>query len=176
MTNTIPLNESHRIRAIKEFQIYNNHVDQEILDEILVYAAELTKCTHSAISVVNKKEVEFLATLGMKTSSYPREYIFCSQAISVITSSDPNFRLFEIPDTHKHDHFKNTPFVQTYPYLRSYLSYTLQISTSLGPINLGTLCVCNTQARSFTSQEKFDLKILGELTNKLLTGEINVSQ
>lgn len=68
-----------------------------------------------------------------------------------------------------HDKFKDNPLVCADPGVRSYLGYTLQ---SRDGLNLGTLCVMDTEARKFTDENKFNLTVVGEVANRLLLGTV----
>lgn len=175
MTNTvtIPFNEPDRLIAVNEIKLnYQEH--KKKYDQIVSHAAKSINCEHAAITLVDKDQVRFISTYGMELISAPREYAFCSHAISVITSSDPNERLLEISDASAHAHFCDTPYVKGYPYLKSYLSYTLQVQIRSIVVNIGTLCVCSSKNKIFSDVERFDLKTLGMVTNNIVEGMTHI--
>ena len=93
--------------------------------------------------------VDLEAILGPGVSEIPRDVSFCQHTIVAETMI--------VPDTLIDERFVDSPFVVGPPNLRFYAGVSLVVDGH----NVGTLCVLDTRPRTFLTDERRALEILG---------------
>lgn len=167
-TAPIPVNEMARLDAVKHIPQASSATG-ECYNQITDYVANKLTAPLSFISIINKSRIKFLSSHGSEVKEIPREHGICSHAITEVKSASHFMRLYEISDFFEHEKFRHNPLVCGPPEIRSYLSYTLQSDDGF---NLGTLCVMDSCPRIFSDENKFDIAVAGEVTNRLLLGKL----
>lgn len=151
--NLIPDNDAERVAALERYQIFNSH-REKAFDSICELACELFSCPISHISFLNS-DTEFIkAEVGLNGLQFvSRSVGFCAVAIL-----QPDLLLVE--DTLQHELFVNHPYVTDKLRIRFYAG--APIITPDGFI-IGTMCLIDTEPRSFTEKERKLLKKLADV-------------
>ena len=163
-----PINDEARISALRSIN-YKYLEDDRRLNQITLHAANQFNTPYAFITIVDKSKAFFLSSHGSDAKELPRKYGICSHVIAEINSRQPSERIYEIRDTLLNPKFAKNYLVVNPPNVRSYLSYTLQTKSGF---NIGTLCIFDVTPRIFSSEEKFHLSILGEISNKIILTSI----
>ena len=107
----------------------------------------------AAFTLITEDTLIAKSLIGIQVSALPREPTFCNQTIR----SD---RTLIIPDTHRDDHFRDSPFVIGWPFIRFYAGHPIH-----GPGNerIGALCIIDDSPRRFTADDERRLRTLAAL-------------
>lgn len=160
-----PYNEFSRLNALYALNILDTAPDERF-DNITRFAARGFNVPISLITLVDAKRQWFKSAEGLDITETPRTVSFCAHAIIEEKALEIDNRLFDVHDTHEDIRFHDSPLVQESPKIRSYLGYVLKSKS----MNLGTLCIIDTQPRVFTDGDKYLLMILGAFVEVLLNG------
>ena len=142
-----------RLREIVELDLLSPGVD-DILQATVVEAAERLGLPQAMVTVVLDQAQFFAAHHGLdgwmaEARGTPVEWSFCALAVA---SGEP----FVVEDATTHPLTRDNPLV-AHEGIRCYAG--IPLVTSRGH-TLGTLCVCGTEARSFTPEEVDELREL----------------
>lgn len=132
----IPDNEEQRCQRVAAL-CYRDEVNDEVLDRIVVLAAEMFNAPICLISILEQQQQWFRAKVGIDISSTPRDVSFCGYTIL-------GDGLFEVPDTHLDAKFRHNILVTGHPNIRYYAGVPLVTADGYA---LGSLCVIDTQPR-----------------------------
>ncbi|WP_290904158.1 PAS domain S-box protein [Aquabacterium sp.] len=155
--------EARRIDALRALQLLDSP-PEPVFDVITRMAARLLRTPIALISLVDSHRQWFKSSVGIgpDLTQTPRELAFCAHAIQ---STEP----FIVPDARLDARFANNPMVTGEPGIRAYAGIPL---TSAEGFALGTLCVIDHQARTFTDAELDTLRDLVEMArNEVLSRE-----
>lgn len=139
----IPANEPHRLRELERYGL-DDGTDDPHFSRILELTADVLAMPIGLISLVDDRCQRFLCRHGLETRSTPKEMAFCAHAIAAEG-------VFVVHDALLDERFANNPLVLGPPHVRFYAGCPL---TTQRGYNLGTLCVIDTQPRSFSPQEQ----------------------
>ena len=140
MTVPFPLNEAARLAAVRSYDIIDTP-SEEAFDDIARLASYLTGCPIALVTLVDETRLFSKAHIGTAVRDLPREHAFCSYAI--VNPAAP----LTIPDATRDPRFADNPLVVGRPDIRAYLGVPLINPEGYA---LGTLCVLDREARSFT--------------------------
>ncbi len=160
----IPADESQRLTAVHQLKILDSEPEDRF-DRITRTAHFLFNVPSVFIALIDENRVWFKSTYGSLFKEEQRSISICGHAICTAVSDDSLSHLFEIPDIHKDTRFSDNHFVRHVCKTRYYISYILKSSDGH---NVGTLCLIDTQSRSFSAQEKNLLCKLGRMTEEEL--------
>lgn len=146
----VPENEEERLRTLRSYEILDSLPEEEF-DDFAKIASEVCGTPIALISLVDKDRQWFKAKVGLDTDETPRDISFCGHAIN-----EPG-QVFEVPDSHKDQRFKNSPLVTGYPNIRFYAGVPLVESN--GHV-LGTICVIDNKINTLNDTEKRALSAL----------------
>ena len=163
MTNLLPYQDDPlRVAALMRYRDldYSNAPEFETITQLI---ADICEVPMSALTFVDIDEVKLLFTYGIKgVTSVPRDISFCEKTIF-------QSNLLEIPDTHLHPEFKQSPLVIEDPKIRFYTGIPLLTDDGYA---IGTMCVMGQQPKILSSSQKSSLIDLGKVVTKLLESKL----
>jgi GAF domain-containing protein len=151
-TLEMPLNEIQRIESLRKFNILDTPPDGSF-DRITKLASILFNVPIALITLVDTHRIWFKSTYGLGINQINRDPGLCASAI---LSDDPYIVENAIEDPRT----LANPLVAGEFGLRFYAAAPLQTEENY---NLGTLCIIDKKARTFSDQEKEMLKLLADV-------------
>ncbi|MFN3429296.1 MAG: GAF domain-containing protein [Candidatus Sericytochromatia bacterium] len=148
-TPRTPHNESERLAALHSLRILDTP-HEERFDRITRLARRVFDVPITLVSLVDVNRQWFKSCQGIDVSETPRDVSFCAHAI---LEPAP----LVIPDAQSDPRFAGNPFVTGDAHIRFYAGHPLK-SPEGYPV--GTLCVIDTQPRTFGPE---DLAVLADL-------------
>ncbi len=125
----------------------------EAFDRITRLAAELFQVPIALVSLVEDKRQWFKSCVGLDTRQTDRSVSFCTHTIERGTA-------LIVEDALQDTRFADNPLVTGYPGIRFYAGVPLRLPSGHA---LGSLCIINSQPRSFSDRELQRLQDLGAL-------------
>ncbi|MGV3705411.1 MAG: GAF domain-containing sensor histidine kinase [Arcticibacter sp.] len=160
MQNTnspIPENELQRLISLSHFDLdYSDREDH--YKDLTLLAAKVAGTEISLVNIIDSFTQWSISSHGIDIEQMPREESVCQYTIM---SDQP----FEVPDFTLDERFSSKYYVQGPAGLRYYYGLPLQIS---GGVNIGALCVLDTQVRTLTPEKVELLAIIAESVVKRL--------
>ena len=149
-------NEAERQAVVDGLGILDTGFDPTFA-EIVELAAFVCHMPMAALSLIDDDRQWFKSMLGVDLDrvlgpgvmEIPRQVSFCGHTIVGDT--------LVVPDTANDDRFSDSPFVVGEPHVRFYAGTSLMVDDH----HVGTLCVMDTRPRTFLSDERRALQILG---------------
>lgn len=157
----IPINETRRLDVLRSLNLLDTETEERF-DRLTRLAKRLFDVPMAVVSLVDADRQWFKSTCGLAVRQTPREHSFCAHAI---LSDD----VFIVPDAQQDARFAQSPLVTGPPHIRFYAGCPLRVGAEL---NLGTLCLMDTQPRTL---EPVDGALLRDLA-KLVEQEMLSSQ
>lgn len=148
----LPANEAERLHALKSLQILDTS-HEERFDRVTRMAKRMFGVEISLVSLVDEDRQWFKSTQGLDASETPREISFCGHAIN-------QDGLFIIPNAIEDVRFSDNPLVTEAPHIRFYAGYPLKLRQG---INLGTLCLIDSEPKHLDEEDKQLLNDLGAM-------------
>jgi two-component sensor histidine kinase len=148
----IPLDESHRMAAVKRYEILDTPADGAF-DRVTAIAARRFNVPIAIISIVDYDRIWFKSHHGLSVQQIDRKPGLCASAI---LRTDPHI----LTDASKDVRSLANPLVAGDFGLRFYAGVPLRTSDGY---NLGTLCVIDKEPRPITQDQIEDLKDLASL-------------
>jgi len=145
----VPINEPHRLRELERYGL-DDGSDDPHLCRILELTADVLEVPIGLISLVDDHCQRFLCRHGLEVRSTPKQMAFCAHAIA-------GESVFVVENALEDERFSNNPLVLGPPHVRFYAGCPLQ---TLRGYNLGTLCVIDTKAKSFSDHQRWRLSSL----------------
>lgn len=125
----------------------------EAFDRITRLAAELFQVPIALVSLVEDKRQWFKSCVGLDTRQTDRSVSFCTHTIERGTA-------LIVEDALQDTRFADNPLVTGYPGIRFYAGVPLRLPSGHA---LGSLCIIDSQPRSFSDRELQRLQDLGAL-------------
>ncbi|MCU1390434.1 MAG: diguanylate phosphodiesterase [Ilumatobacteraceae bacterium] len=154
-TGSVPVapdNESARIAALRASRIMDTSADPAF-DSLVHLAAQLLGVPMALVSFVDSDRQWFKARFGVDQTETQRSTSFCAHTVRHPLSP------FIVTDSTLDERFETNPIVTGSPHVRSYAGVPI-LSREALPI--GTLCVLDVVARSFTDEQISHLCVLAE--------------
>jgi transcriptional regulator with GAF, ATPase, and Fis domain len=156
-TEPVPSNEKERISSLAEFDIDYSNIESNFKD-LAHLAATIAGTEISLVNLIDSVTQWTVSSHGLDLTQMPREESVCQYTIA-------NEGPFEVIDLSKDDRFKERFYVKGPLDLKYYLG--IPLSTAEG-LNLGALCVLDTQMQSLSTEKIEMLKIIAsEIVNRL---------
>ncbi len=155
------VDEARRLATLQSLGVLDSDAE-ESFDALVACVAELTDCPMAALSLVDAERQWFKAVHGHAIGApreSPRALSFCGHAIA-------GAGRFEVPDATQDPRFADNPFVTGPPHVRLYAAQPL----SLNGVNVGTLYVIDTLARSLSTAQHAALARMARVAIALLQG------
>lgn len=153
----IPDNELQRLLSLSELDLDYSNLEDSFKDLTLL-AAKVAGTEISLINLIDSFTQWTVANHGLQVDQMPREESVCQYTIM-------NAGHFEVPDLSLDERFKDKFYVDGPLGLRYY--FGMPLTTSEG-VNIGALCVLDTQIRSLTPEKIELLEIIGQTVVKRL--------
>jgi diguanylate cyclase (GGDEF)-like protein len=148
----VPKNEVERLYAIRTLKILDSS-HEERFDRITRMAKRMFNVEISLVSIIDEERQWFKSAQGLELLETPRDISFCAHAIN---QDD----LFIVPDALKDKRFFDNPLVTGGPKIRFYAGCPLKIRQG---INIGTLCLIDTEPKYFNEEDQQLLEDLGAI-------------
>ncbi len=150
-TPEIPEDEQARLETLRSLGVLDTQ-PEERFDRLTRMAKRLFGVPIALVSLVDEDRQWFKSCMGLSVSETPRDISFCGHAIL----SDETFI---IPNATKDERFADNPLVVGDPKIRFYAGCPLNAENGR---KMGTLCIIDQQARSFSKE---DLEALEDLAS-----------
>ena len=153
-----PANEAERLAYLHRLGLDLSLTFEEI-DGLCDVASSLTGAPVALVTLIDETEQNILAGVGLgDVKQTSRDVSFCAHAIM-------HSEQFEVNDAQADPRFADNPFVAGAPGFRSYLGTVLEPEDE---IRLGTLCVLDTEAKTYSDDVKADLSKIAKAITALI--------
>lgn len=152
-----PHDETLRLQSLHSLKILDTHPEDRY-DRITRLATRVFDVPIALVSLVDKDRQWFKARQGLDACETSREISFCGHAIA---KDD----VFIVEDASLDERFSDNPLVIEDPHIRFYAGYPLK-SPCGGRI--GTLCIIDRVARSFSEEDAEMLQEMGQMVEEEL--------
>jgi EAL domain-containing protein (putative c-di-GMP-specific phosphodiesterase class I)/GGDEF domain-containing protein len=159
------VNESERLTALYKLQILDTAPEPRF-DRLTELAADVLNVPIALISLVDKNRQWFKSSCGFAATQTPREQAFCSHALHCDD-------IMLVDDTLTDERFRHNPLVTGEPFVRFYAGAVLHSPEGLP---LGTLCLIDTQPRTFSKKEQRQLIAFARLVQAEMNQDITDAQ
>ncbi len=156
----LPPNENERLESLKALHLLDTPLEERF-DRITRLAKKALNAPIVVISLVDKDRQWFKSVHGLEETETPRTVSFCGHAIlrdetMIVTDATTDRRVFD------------SPLVTGPPHIRFYMGQPIRSQQNL---NIGVLCVLDTQPRNITPDEIDALRDLAFLVERELKHE-----
>jgi diguanylate cyclase (GGDEF)-like protein len=148
----LPENEAERLHALRTLEILDTS-HEERFDRVTRMAKRMFGVEISLVSLVDKDRQWFKSAQGLDATETSREISFCGHAIN-------QDGLFIIPNAIEDERFSDNPLVTDAPNIRFYAGYPLKLRQG---INIGTLCLIDSEPKHLNEDDKQLLNDLGAM-------------
>jgi diguanylate cyclase (GGDEF)-like protein len=148
----VPASEEERLAELAAYGFLDDK-PQDCLDQICRLAAGFFRVPVALVSLIGKDEQVFAARCGVDVERTPREVSFCTWTIA---GDD----VMVVEDATQDPRFARNPGVTGDMHVRFYAGAPLELRPGL---NLGSLCLVDTEPRRFTGEDVDQLRGLAEL-------------
>jgi len=149
-------NEQERVRTLERLNILDTPAEERF-DRITRLASSTLNCTSSSISLIDHHRQWFKSAVNLDVSQTSREEAFCAHTIAQRST-------LIISDTRDDPRFADNPFVKGEPHIRFYAGVQLIIDG----FAVGTLCVFDTEPKTLTKKQVFELESLAKIAQEEL--------
>jgi GAF domain-containing protein len=151
MASLIGPHEQDRLRVLTEAGIVAAPLEPA-LERICEEARQHFEVAISLITLVERQRLMVKAACGIDVTEMPRDGAFCAYTILAD-------EVFVIPDMSADERFRHTPWVTGEPHARFYAGKPPIYQEN---VRLGSLCVLDTQPRSFSRGDKAELREMAD--------------
>lgn len=155
----VPVDENLRIAALEALESPDALVVAE-LDQIVATARDLFGVSGATVNAIDRTHQWGLAAIGMSRDKVPRERSVCARTIN-------SRSILVVEDTEQDNTYPWKDWTIQDGQVRFYAAYPIE---SQNGQNIGTLCVVDTQPRSFTSTDRALLRDLAMYAQEVLWG------
>jgi PAS domain S-box-containing protein len=153
----IPHNDPERIKCLEAYSILDSARDQ-VFDNMVKLASQICNTPIASVTLVDRNRQWFLAQCGLKVQETPREQAFCGYTIL-------SNEILQVENAELDPRFVDNPLVLGDPHIRFYAGAPL---TTESGMNLGSLCVIDSQPRQLTQQQLDSLTNLANIVMSLI--------
>jgi PAS domain S-box-containing protein len=159
-TPLIPENEAERQRALEQTGLLNG-IAEARFDRITRLAQHAFSVPIALVSLIDRDRQWFKSSQGLDALETPRDISFCGRAI---LSSTPLI----VEDARKDAHFADNPLVTGGPKICFYAGAPLHTQSGH---RIGTLCLIDTQPRTFDGEQIEMLRDLAATVEELIQAD-----
>jgi diguanylate cyclase (GGDEF)-like protein len=150
--------ESLRLAALKASRILDTD-PEPAFDALVSLASQLMVAPIALVSLIDADRQWFKARVGIDVTETTRDLSFCAVAL---TQPD---RPLIVTDASTDPRFSSNPMVTSAYHIRAYAGVLIHSREGLA---LGTLCVIDTEPRSFSDEQVAQLELLAEQAAELI--------
>ena len=150
----IPTDEAQRLDALRQLLVLDTP-PEERFDRITRFAASEFDMPVALVSLIDANRQWFKARVGLEACETTRDISFCGHAIE-------GSAVMVVEDAREDPRFADNPLVTGDPFIRFYAGAPLVLP---GGLSVGTLCVIDTEPRSFS---RIDQAILSALRDAVV--------
>ena len=154
----IPHDEVARLSTLRSLNVLDTPAEERF-DRLTRMARRLFGVPIALVSLVDENRQWFKSRDGTEVPETPRNVSFCGHAI---LGDD----IFLIPDAQADERFADNPLVTGEPHIRFYAGCPLR---SAGGVKVGTLCLLDSQPRSFSEEDAVALRDLASMAEDELS-------
>lgn len=155
----IPENEMERLLALNNLDLDYNDLEKSLSD-LTKLAAKIAGTKISLVNLIDHYTQWSVSGIGMELGQTPREDSICQYLVY-----DSSLKDLEIENMEEDERFFDKTYVKEDPNLRYYYGIPLRLNDE---INIGALCVLDTDFREISPEKKEMLSIIAkEVVNKL---------
>jgi GAF domain-containing protein len=151
-----PPDEKERLKALRDLNLLDTP-PEERFDRITRLVQRTFAVPMALVTLIDANRQWFKSKQGIEGSETPREVSFCGHAI---LSDEPLI----VPDATKDPRFADNPYVTGEPRVRFYAGWPLKAPDGS---RVGTLCMIDTKAREFTSENRRALRDMAQIIEGL---------
>ena len=144
-----PDDEERRLATLGRYGVLDTPPEQAF-DDLTRLAAQVLDVPIALVSLIDRDRQWFKSSVGIEVCSTPREFAFCDHAIR-------QAGVMVIEDARQDPRFAGNPLVTGDPFIRFYAGAPLIADDGSA---LGTLCVIDSQPRSFDAASRETLALL----------------
>ena len=152
MSFPLPPNEEQRLAELRRYAVLDTP-PEKAFDNITELAARIFKVPISTVTLIDEDRQWFKSCFGLETREVGRNIAFCAHAIL-------RDEVMVVPDAREDARFAENPLVTGAPHICFYAGAPLRTASGL---NLGTLCVIDTEPRKLTAGDLATLAGLATL-------------
>lgn len=153
----LPENEQDRLKELIYMEILDSGREDQF-DDIVKLASQICNTPISLLTFVDENRQYIKAKIGMDAEETERRVAFCSHTILAD-------EILIVEDTSLDERFYNNPLVTGNPHAKFYAGMPLKTSSGM---NIGTLCIMDTEKRELTEEQKTAIKLLAKQVIKEL--------
>lgn len=142
--------ETERLATLHELGVLDTPPEPRF-NELVELAAFIAHTPIAAMTLIDEDRQWFKASIGLEIAGSTRDISFCGHTVA-------GDRTMVVPDTLRDERFADNPFVADAPKIRFYAGVPLSMANGH---RVGTLCVLDTRPRTFLTDERRALEILG---------------
>lgn len=136
-----PENEPERLKVLRDLQLLDTP-PEDGLDKITALLAQMLEAPISLVSLVDESRQWFKSCYGIDARETDRESSFCAHTILAEEA-------LIVEDATNDSRTSDNSLVLGPPYIRAYLGYPVKLNGH----NIGSICVIDTEPRTFTQRE-----------------------
>jgi signal transduction histidine kinase len=149
MQAPLPVNETTRLEALRDFDVLDTPPEQAF-DDLTMLASQICNTPVAMVSLVDGDRQWFKSKVGTEATETPRDVAFCAHAIL-----EPD--LFIIPDAEADERFVGNPLLTSEPHIRFYAGAPLITPDGHA---IGTLCTIDRVSRQLSPEQTDALRAL----------------
>jgi diguanylate cyclase (GGDEF)-like protein len=159
----IPENEAERLKTLRSQNILNTPMEERF-DRITRMARRLFNVPIALVSLIDEDRQWFKSCMGLSVRETPRDISFCGHTIL-------DDKIFVVADAKNDQRFVDNPLVLSEPNIGFYAGCPLRAHDGQ---MLGTLCLIDTQARTFGDEDQEMLRDLALIVEaEIACAELN---
>ncbi len=151
--------ESFRLDTLYSLRLLDTPAEERF-DRLCRIARSLLGTPWAMLTLVDAERLWIKASCGLELRELPRDYSFCGHALH-------DDDVLVVPDARADARFADNPYVTEKPGIAAYAGCPIAAGNGS---RMGTLCVCDAQARAFPEEDLVLLRDLANVAERELDG------